>query len=370
MEVSPFSATICIKNSLLKDKNGNPLISLPLTSKNYPNLVKTESDKHARDIIKQESVIEALRNDYENAMKDNEKVYQSNDTLRETIEILHTKLETAEQETVELRKKKAAEVDNYAATQNDLKKRLAPLQAENETLKETASNLASDLDKKSTEFLALTRKLNAEHLKHQKIVKELNDFRDPLILEERKLRREEKATRKKNAKDKKVESFEEKITRKKNAKKIENDESLDTDNLRIGDDEFLCTICAQTFLKSELSVKSVPEESDTCKICNKPDDDIIESVEPVIEPEELKPQEVINHLQLFWNGDGYQNSRLAIAYINMCEHAHHDCDLCKYVSVMNEGTEPGRTGGWNMQFCEKFNFKLGDPFKEPPYILD
>lgn len=295
MEVSPFSATICIKNSLLKDKNGNPWISLPLTSKNSPSLVKTESDKHARDILKQESVIKALRNDYAIAMKDNEVVYQSNDTLKETIEILHTKLETAEHETVELKKKTAAEVYDYAATQNDLKKRLELLQAENETLKETATNLASDLEKKNTDFLALTKKLNAEHLKHQKIVKELNDFRDPLILEERKLRREEKATRKKNAKDnnvEKVESMKEKTTRKKNSKKIEKDESLDSDNLNIGDDDFVCTICAQIFHKSELSVKSVPEESDTCKMCNKPDDDIIEPVEPVIEPDASKDIEI------------------------------------------------------------------------------
>jgi hypothetical protein len=265
MEVSPFSATICIKNSLLKDKNGNPWISLPLTSKNSPSLVKTESDKHARDILKQESVIKALRNDYAIAMKDNEVVYQSNDTLKETIEILHTKLETAEHETVELKKKTAAEVYDYAATQNDLKKRLELLQAENETLK------------------------------HQKIAKELNDFRDPLILEERKLRREEKATRKKNAKDnnvEKVESMKEKTTRKKNSKKIEKDESLDSDNLNIGDDDFVCTICAQIFHKSELSVKSVPEESDTCKMCNKPDDDIIEPVEPVIEPDASKDIEI------------------------------------------------------------------------------
>ena len=72
-------------------------------------------------------------------------------------------------------------------------------------------------------------------------------------------------------------------------------------------------------------------------------------MEQVIEHEEFQPHKVTNQLELFWNGDGYQNNRLAIAYINMCaDHADHDCDQCKYVSVMNEGIESGRTAGWIM----------------------
>ena len=66
---------------------------------------------------------------------------------------------------------------------------------------------------------------------------------------------------------------------------------------------------------------------------NSPEDDINESVEQVIEHEEFQPHKVTNQLELFWNGDGYQNNRLAIAYINMCaDHAEHDCDQCKYIS--------------------------------------
>ena len=272
MEVCPFSATICIKNSLLKDKNGNPLISQPMSNKNY--FVKSEGHNHATDILKQESVIEALQNDYENVKNENEKANQSNEALKETIDILHIKLETAEHETFELRKEKAAEVANYAATENYLKKKLILLQAENEALKETAFILTTDLDKKSTDYLALSRKLNAEHLKHQKQVKEFNDFCDPLILEERKLRRKETSTRKKNAKDKKVEkveSLKETIPTRKVAKKVESDPSLDNDDLIIGDENFLCSLCAQIFLKSEMSTKLAPEESDSCMICNQPE---------------------------------------------------------------------------------------------------
>ena len=38
--------------------------------------------------------------------------------------------------------------------------------------------------------------------------------------------------------------------------------------------------------------------------------------------------------------DGFGNGRVGIVNINMCEHAQHGCDQCKYVSVTNEGTEP------------------------------
>ena len=147
------------------------------------------------------------------------------------------------------------------------------MQADNEALKETANNLDSDFKKKSTDFLALTKKLHTEHLEHQKIVKQLNDFREPLILEERKLRREEKASRKQKAKAKQ--------------EKTKSDVSEDP---TLGDDDFHCTICAQTFPKSELSSKSVPEESDTCKTCNNHEFDTIETLDEELEPN-TKPTE-------------------------------------------------------------------------------
>ena len=74
-------------------------------------------------------------------------------------------------------------------------------------------------------------------------------------------------------------------------------------------------------------------------------------------------------IKYFWNGDLYEKKSFAIYYINMCNGSNHDCDKCSYISVINEGVAPARTGGWSMQFCEKFNFKLGDSYKEPPYML-
>ena len=126
----------------------------------------------------------------------------------------------------------------------------------------------------------------------------------------------------------------------------------------------------------------MPEESDTCRACNvegeqvtiqNNNNDELESAgskETVDELDNKEPAKIVNEVQHFWNGDLYVNDRLAIDYINMCINSRHDCNQCSYISVMNEGVAPGRTGGWSMQFCKKFNFKLGDPFKEPPYLID
>ena len=99
------------------------------------------------------------------------------------------------------------------------------------------------------------------------------------------------------------------------------------------------------FLKTHLSSKSKLEESDTCTNCNKPVGETIETVEDEPTEKTDKTPVVVNKVELFWNGDGYWNGRLAIEYINMCESAQFSCDHCKYVSVMNEGTATGRTGG-------------------------
>ena len=136
---------------------------------------------------------------------------------------------------------------------------------------------------------------------------------------------------------------------------------------------FTCTICAKCCDIAELSAKSDPEEHDSCKACNVDDTSLtVPSNTAIIKPtvdEPNKVKDIVNVVHNFWNGDLYVNNRLAIDYINMCQFSNHDCDECSYISVINEGVAPGGTGGWSMQFCKKFNFKLGDPFREPPYIL-
>ena len=73
MNISPFSATIFIKNSLLKDKNGNPLIS-PLVNDIQ---IKSENDELARIIRNQENVIASRQAKLENALSDCENIYET-----------------------------------------------------------------------------------------------------------------------------------------------------------------------------------------------------------------------------------------------------------------------------------------------------
>ena len=59
MEVSPFSAIIHLKNSALKDKNGNQ-INIP--PENHVSQTKEEKKKHARDILYLENANRTLQN--------------------------------------------------------------------------------------------------------------------------------------------------------------------------------------------------------------------------------------------------------------------------------------------------------------------
>ena len=94
MEISPFSATIHIKNSLLTDKNGNPLTSSLLDDR-HPQC-KTENDEQTIKLIHQENVIKSLQTNLENAIDDCEKINERKTDLENVIKTLHTKLDAAE----------------------------------------------------------------------------------------------------------------------------------------------------------------------------------------------------------------------------------------------------------------------------------
>ena len=58
----------------------------------------------------------------------------------------------------------------------NLENRLENLEKENKDLMANEISLSSDLKKKSSDYIAFTRKLNAEHLEHQKTIREMSDF--------------------------------------------------------------------------------------------------------------------------------------------------------------------------------------------------
>ena len=61
-----------------------------------------------------------------------------------------------------------------------LENRVKSLETQNENLKVNGSLLTSDLQKKNSDYLALTKKLNADYFEHQK---EFSEFRESSVLE-------------------------------------------------------------------------------------------------------------------------------------------------------------------------------------------
>ena len=250
----------------------------------------------------------------------------------------------------------------------ELEKDLEAFKTENNLLKEETKDLEFDLKKSKRDYLELTKKVACQHNEYQEKLKEIE--LDRTVVEKRNFKKEEKKAKKQAKREQKTSEREQKANESEHVVETEFrcDEREENNGVN-----FTCTICAKFCDIIELSAKSVPEEHDACKACNVEDDSLTvpsntANIEPVVN-ESYKTKSVVNVVHYFWNGDLYVNRRLAIDYINMSSHANHDCDECSYISVMNKGVTPGGTGGWSMQFCKKFNFKLGDPLREPPYIL-
>ena len=108
IELSPFSATIYLKNSFVTDKNGNPLFS--------PSIGHIKPEPEVNRIQNLEKTINSLHEKYENAVHDSENVYQTNCHLENKIQLLHSKLSEAEQGNSELSQKLASRVDKICAT--------------------------------------------------------------------------------------------------------------------------------------------------------------------------------------------------------------------------------------------------------------
>ena len=409
LELSPFSATIYLKNSSIKDKNGNPLSISPTMIDNQLERIKSENDELCRKISQQDKIIEILQTiHYGNAAAGvSKQTHEARENLevklhqthsfphpppgypilqprhREQVPQVHDDTKYAElsrnfcelqnefktlesckealEKDLEFMRKVAEDVEKKTA---ELEKVALELKTENDLLRESNKDLENDARKIKSDYLEVSKKVASQFSEYQEKVKELSEER--IIIQNRKFKKEEKIARKKANKE----------------KKANNSEIVNKVELRCGDREendgvnFACTICAQFCGIEELSSKSVPEEHDSCKACNAEDTSLEEphkaditkpAAVAVDEPNDVI--ESVNVVHYFWNGDLHVNKRLAIDYINMCQYSNHDCDECSYISVINEGVAPGRTGGWSMQFCKKFNFKLGDALRDPPYIL-
>ena len=387
IELSPFSATIHLKNSAIKDKNGNPVsYSRPMIDSQFARM-KCENDELSRKISQQDKIVQILQAKYENAVDESKQTPSfpfpppgypipqqfprvkvpphHDDTQYSELSRDYRELENelnnlescklALEKDLEFKSKTTEEAEKKNA---ELEKDLKAFKTENNLLRENNKDLEFETKKIKRDYLELSKKVASQHYEYQKNIKELNVERS--VIENRNLKKEEKRAKKKANKEQKARESE-LVTEVE----FRSDEREENNGVN-----FTCTICAKFCDIAELSSKSIPEEHDSCKACNVEDTSLrVISATVITKPIVNESKDIVNAVHHFWNGDLYVNNRLAIDYINMCQYSNHDCDVCSYISVINEGVAPGGTGGWSMQFCKKFNFKLGDPFKEPPYIL-
>ena len=235
IELSPFSATIHLKNSFLKDKNGNPITFPPSITQSVH--IKTETDKI---VEAQENRSKILQANLENVMSDSEKLSKSNINLENEIQALQTKLQ-ASKLSIELAKKGLSKDDDECHVEQiveEQKQELSEISFRNETLeallKKANRNLLENQTKAKAELVESKKAFKAEIKAWRK---DLGEERSAKLKLESKL---EKLTQKN-------ESFEKK-SNKKTIVKPASDPSEDEivkptfDPL---EDEIYCTICAE-----------------------------------------------------------------------------------------------------------------------------
>ena len=184
MEISHFSATIHLKNSLLTDVNGNPLNPSPPSS-NFRQL-ELENQKLARKIHDQEAVIKSLQQSYVNAVDECEEIHETNRNLEIKAEVLHSKLDAAEQvlhessvkkETTENPTKDAKEILELTSRNETLNKLTISLHSQLTDSKEKAKKELCDARKELREEIKSWRKdLGEETKKNIKLQKKLDDL--------------------------------------------------------------------------------------------------------------------------------------------------------------------------------------------------
>ena len=80
LQQSPFSAVICIKKSLIKDKSGNLLVPPPSEAEMIVSL-KSENQKLSSKLVQLENVVSKLQGNLEDAVLDSENIYKSKQIL-------------------------------------------------------------------------------------------------------------------------------------------------------------------------------------------------------------------------------------------------------------------------------------------------
>ena len=274
IEMSPFSAVINLKKSFITNKFGVPILSPPSHAV-INQALKSENLTHTQQIVKLEKTIDNLRSEYESVALELKDSHESmanlnindRDALQEEFKHSEKIQKLEESKSTQESHLKLAIDDLKEAKEKiiDLEEELASSRIENDQMKE-------DLERNTRNHLEVTKKFAVLNQEYQCKIVELKSYRDVQILEERKEKKEKKKERKQTKKVKDQQAS--KKVKEQQAKKDKDPE------IEIKDDvKFVCTICAQTCSKSELSTKSEPEERDTCRGCNI-EEDLVKVNEP------------------------------------------------------------------------------------------
>ena len=196
MEISPFSATIHLRNSFIKDKNGNPLVSSVSDSKLCQR--KSLNDQLYCKIQEQENTIRFLQTNHEKLINDCEKLYKSKTKLEADFQALYSRLEASEFEAAELLQKvvhenhsKAVDLDVKIHLENEIKEqkvKVSEIVIINKRLDTVAKNLQKELieaETKSKNEVIETRKEFKAEIKAWR--KDLGEERKAKIKLERQL---------------------------------------------------------------------------------------------------------------------------------------------------------------------------------------
>ena len=264
IEMSPFSALINLKKSFITNKFGVPIVSPPSHAV-INQALQSENLSHTQQMVKLEEIIDNLRSEYENVVLE---LKDSHETMANLEEFKHS------EEIYKLEESKSTQESDLKLALNDLKKakeKIIDLEIELASSKIENDQLKEDLERNTRNHLEVTKKFAVLNQEYQCKIVELKSYRDVQILEERK-----------KIKVKKKERKQAKKVKDQQAKNVKDQQPKDKDKeptIEIKDEKFVCTICAQTCSKSELSTKSEPEERDTCRGCNS-EADLVKVNEP------------------------------------------------------------------------------------------
>ena len=160
IEESPFSATISLKNSYIKDRSGNLLIQS--STSNFEPKASLDNQALIQKNVQLEEVIRKLKSDYEYALDDCEKAQNINSNLENKIELLGTKLA----ETVKAEKVDTIEIIAF-------KNKCAELAFKAEALEDDIIQKASNIEQVSAQNRNYRNEIKSINAKHEKVVTEL-----------------------------------------------------------------------------------------------------------------------------------------------------------------------------------------------------